>query len=138
VALVLDTGPLYSALDRAQPDHVACRGLLESAQERLVIPSPVLPELDHLIRTRLHAGFLLGVIDDITDGVYDVAELLPQDYIRVRQICDRYSDADIGFVDAAVLAIVERLNEPKVATLDHRNFRMFRPRHVDALTLLPE
>jgi uncharacterized protein len=36
------------------------------------------------------------------------------------------------------LAVVERLNEPKLATLDHRHFRMLRPRHVDALTLLPE
>jgi hypothetical protein len=37
-----------------------------------------------------------------------------------------------------VLAIVERLNEPKLATLDHRHFRMLRPRHVDSLILLPE
>jgi hypothetical protein len=41
-------------------------------------------------------------------------------------------------VDAAVMAIVERLNEPKLATLDHRHFAMIRPRHVDALQLLPE
>ena len=45
---------------------------------------------------------------------------------------------DIGFVDAAVLALVERLNEPKLATLDRRHFGLLRPRHVDALHLLPE
>jgi len=48
------------------------------------------------------------------------------------------ADSDIGFVDAAVLAITERLNEPKVATLDHRHFSMMRPRHVEALRLLPD
>jgi predicted nucleic acid-binding protein len=52
-------------------------------------------------------------------------------------VCDRYADADIGFVDAAVLAIVERLGETKLATLDHRHFGALRPRHCDALTLLP-
>ncbi len=41
-------------------------------------------------------------------------------------------------VDAAVLAVVERLNEPKLGTLDHRHFSVVRPRHVDALRLLPE
>lgn len=46
-------------------------------------------------------------------------------------------DTDIGFVDAAVLAVVERLGEPKLATLDHRHFRSLRPRHVKALRLLP-
>ena len=44
---------------------------------------------------------------------------------------------DIGFVDAAVLAVTERLGEPKLATLDHRHFGTLRPRHVDALRLLP-
>jgi hypothetical protein len=37
-----------------------------------------------------------------------------------------------------VLAIAEGLDEPKIATLDHRHFRTLRPRHVDALQLVPE
>jgi hypothetical protein len=49
-----------------------------------------------------------------------------------------YGDADVGFVDAAVLTIVERLNEDKRGTLDRRHFALLRPRHVDALRLLPE
>ena len=106
--------------------------------EVLVVPSPVLVELDYLIHTRLHPGILVGLLDDIAAGAYFIEELLPNDYLRVRQLCDRYADADIGFVDAAVLAIVERLNEPKLATLDHRHFGLLRPRHVDALKLLPE
>ena len=72
------------------------------------------------------------------DGAYVVADLQPEDYRRVRELCDRYADADIGFVDAAVLALVERLNEPKLATLDQRHFGFLRPRHVDVLRLLPE
>lgn len=67
-----------------------------------------------------------------------VEELHPEDYRRVRELCDRYADADIGFVDAAVLAVVERLNEPKLATLDHSHFGTMRPRHVEALRLLPD
>lgn len=49
-----------------------------------------------------------------------------------------YIDADIGFVDAAVLAMVERSGEGKLATLDHRDFAIMRPRHVEALELLPK
>jgi len=37
-----------------------------------------------------------------------------------------------------VLAVVERLGEPKLATLDHRHLGALRPRHVDALRLLPD
>lgn len=138
MALILDTGPLYASLDRSDADHSACRRLIESAGEPLIVPAPVLVEVDYWIHARLHAGVLVALLDDIADGAYIVADLRAEDYRRVREVCDRYADADIGFVDAAVLAIVERLNEPKLATLDRRHFGLVRPRHVDALHLLPE
>lgn len=78
------------------------------------------------------------MLDDVVRGAYRVEELQVEDYRRVKELCDRYADADIGFVDASVLALVERLGEPKLATLDRRHFGTLRPRHVDALRLLPE
>ncbi len=137
MALVLDTGPLYASLDRSDADHVASRRLIEAAEEPLVIPAAVLVEVDYWIHSRLHAGVLVALLEDIVSGAYRVEGLQPSDYHRVRDLCDGYADSDIGFVDASVLAVVERLNEPKLATLDHRHFRLLRPRHVDALTLLP-
>ena len=138
MALILDTGPLYASLDRSDADHAACRKLIEEVDEPLVIPAPVLVEVDYWIHVRLHPGVLVGLLDDIIAGAYRVEDLHAEDYGRIREICDRYADADVGLVDAAVLAVVERLNEPKVATLDHRHFRVLRPRHVDALRLVPE
>lgn len=137
MALILDTGPLYAALDRDDADHLPCRRLIEAVQEPLVIPSPVLVEIDYLIERSLSPGVLVSLLADIEDGAFEVAELQAADFARVRELCDRYADAHIGFVDAAVLAIVERLGEPKLATLDHRHFGILRPRHVDALELLP-
>lgn len=138
MALILDTGPLYASLDRADVDHEACRRLIEGCVEPLVIPAPVLVEVDYWIHERLYPAVLSALLADVVAGAYEVADLQPADYQRVAVICDRYADADIGFVDAAVLAIVERMREPKLATLDHRHFRMIRPAHVEALTLLPE
>ena len=137
MALILDTGPLYASLDRSDADHAACRALIESADEPLVIPAPVLVEVDYWIHRRLHAGALVALIADVEAGAYVVADLMTTDYARVRELCDRYADGDIGFVDAAVLAIVERLNESKLATLDRRHFGILRPRHRDSIELLP-
>ena len=138
MALILDTGPLYAALDRSDADHAACRRLLEEADEPLIVPAPVLVEVDYWIHVRLHPGVLVALMDDIVAGAFRVEELCAADYPRIRELCDRYGDSDVGFVDASVLAVVERLNEPKLATLDHRHFGILRPRHVDALRLLPE
>ena len=137
MALILDTGPLYAALDRSDADHAACRHLLESASETLVVPAPVLVEVEYWAQRRLGPGAWLAVLDDIDTGAFVVEDLVAGDYRRVRELCDRYADADIGFVDAAVLAVTERLGEPKLATLDRHHFGTLRPRHVEALTLLP-
>lgn len=138
MALILDTGPLYASLDRSDADYRTCRKLIEAGEEPLIIPSPVLVELDYLVNERLHGGVMVALIDDIIAGAYGVEELKPQDFRRIRELCDQYDDSDIGFVDAAILAVVERLEEPKLVTLDHRHFGLLRPRHVDSLRLLPE
>jgi predicted nucleic acid-binding protein len=138
VALILDTGPLYATLDRDDAAHVACRKLVQDTRERLLVPAPVLVEVDYWIHQRLHPGVLLALLDDIDSGAYRVEDLDITDYRRVRELCDQYADADIGFVDAAVVAIAERLREPKVATLDRRHFGLVRPRHVKSLQLLPQ
>lgn len=137
MALILDTGPLYASLDRRDRDHAACRRLIEDATEALVVPSPVLPELDYLVAERLGTGPMLAFLRDVSAGAYEVEDLVADDYDRVREVMDRYADQDIGFVDAAVLAVVERMNEPKLATLDRRHFSVLRPRHADALELVP-
>ena len=138
MALIFDTGPLYASLDRSDTHHEASRELLGSTQEALVIPAPVLVEVDWLIRTRLHVGVFNALLDDIADGAYAVEALTPEDYPRVRELCDRYQDADIGFVDASVVAVAERLGEEKIASIDRRHLGIIRPRHVRAFRLLPD
>lgn len=137
MALIIDTGPLYASLDRGDKDHKRCRALIEEAEESLILPSPVLPEIDYLVSERLGAGAMTAFLEDIESGAYQVEDLTTKDYARIRQILDRYADQDVGFVDAAVLAVVERYGEPKVATLDHRHFAVLKPRHIEALQLLP-
>ena len=137
MALVLDSGPLFALMDRRDAAHQACRGLIERSDEIVVVPSPVLAEVDYFIHARLDPSVRVTLLQNIRAGALRVENLQEQDYDRVQQLCETYSDADVGFVDAAVLAILERLGEPKLATLDRRHFGMLRPRHVAALTLLP-
>ena len=138
MALILDTGPLYATLDRDDAAYRSRKKLVDEATEPLVIPSLVLVEVDYWIHQRLHPGILGALLDDIDAGAYRVEALQRDDYRRARDLCDQYADANIGLVDAAVLAITERLREPKLATLDRRHFGILRPRRVAALQLLPE
>ncbi len=101
------------------------------------MPAPVLAELDYMAARAFGPGAFPAFIDQIRDGVLVVESLTDRDYERTAELMRTYADLRVGFVDAAVLAVVERLREPKLATLDHRHFAVMRPRHVDALELLP-
>jgi len=137
VALICDTGPLYAAMDRADADHRVCAELLAGAREALLVPAPVVVELDWLAGNRLGPEPFAAFLTDVEEQSIAIVELVRADYVRVRDLLARYADLKLGFVDAAVVAVVERLREDKLATLDHRHFAAIRPRHVEALTLLP-
>lgn len=136
MALIIDSGVLYAALDVRDRRHSACTRLLADVREPRVIPAPTLAEVDWLC-ARSPAGRFAALLDQIDTGALLVEDLLPEDYRRVASLLSTYADLRVGFVDAAVLAVTERLREPKLATLDHRHFSVMRPRHVDTLELLP-
>lgn len=135
--LVLDTSVIYAAADRRDAAHERCLRLLAETDERLAAPAPTLPELDYLFRHRGVPEGTARILSDIVRGSLALLDPTHDDLHRASQVLEDYADLDVGFVDAAVLAIVERLDEPKLATLDRRHFTAMRPRHIEALELLP-
>jgi predicted nucleic acid-binding protein len=137
VALVLDTGPLLAAIDAADPDHTRCAALIVDAREDLIVPVLVLAELDYWCHKRLGADVWIAFLDDVLAGAYRAEPPSGADLRRCRELQATYLDLRLGVTDASVIALVERLDEPKVATLDHRHFGTVRPAHVEALEIRP-
>lgn len=135
--LVLDTSVVVASLDADERMHTPSRDLIQATHERIVVPSPILCEIDYLIHRKFGAAVMPAFLRRVRAGEFDVEEIEPGDLGRTIELMERYADLDVGFVDAAVLAMVERLGEPKLATLDHRHFSVMQPRHVDVLQLLP-
>jgi len=138
VALVVDTGPLYAWFDADDPDHERCGELLDGAEEPIVVPAPVVVELEWLATSRGGRDAFALCVENIESGGLEVAELTVADYGRAMALVRRFADFPLGFVDASVLVICERFGERKVATLDHRHFSVIRPIHTRSLRLLPD
>ncbi|MGQ0573964.1 MAG: type II toxin-antitoxin system VapC family toxin [Pseudonocardia sp.] len=137
MTLICDTGPLLAALDAADPDHRRCAALLSETDEDLVVPVLVLAELDYWCHKRLGPAAWLTFLEDLLNGAYRPEAPTAVDLSRCRELQTTYADLRLGVVDSSVLALAERLREPKVATLDHRHFATVRPEHVGSLRLLP-
>ena len=76
-------------------------------------------------------------MEDVQRGAFVIEELQTRDYVRIGELLSAYADLRLGFVDAAVLAVVERFGERQVASLDRRHFAAVLLNHTAALQLLP-
>lgn len=137
MALVLDTGPILALLDANDRHHAACVQMVREVAEALVVPVATLVEVDYWVHKRLTPPVWRAFAEDVAAGAYRLEAADETDLVRACEISERYADLRIGFVDASVIALCERLGEPKVATLDRRDFAGVVPRHVPALELLP-
>jgi predicted nucleic acid-binding protein len=137
VALVVDTGVLYAALDESDPDHAACATMLDQSDEQLLIPAPVLVELDYWVRKFSSTDVWLAFCEDVQAGAYTIYPLDSELLVSAARIEARYADLPLGLVDAVVVATCETLGESKVATLDRRHFTVVRTQRGNPLDILP-
>ena len=109
----------------------------EHSRDEVLVPVTVLPEITYLLQHRVGPAAELAFTRAVAAGEFTLEPLLPEDVDRAANLLDAYSDAPLGFVDATVIAMAERLNVVSVLTTDRRHFSLVRPHHVAALRLLP-
>jgi predicted nucleic acid-binding protein len=122
VSVLLDTGIVYAYYDRSDLWHERARHLIENEQRGLLLPAPVIPEVDWLLGQRLGARSRLTFYAGIADGYYLVADLPRAGFTRVAELNRRFEDLNLGFVDAAIVALAETLGLRRIATTDRRHF----------------
>jgi uncharacterized protein len=122
VAVLPDTGILFAYYDRRDRWHQVSRKLIESEAGGLLIPSPVLPEVDYLLGDRLGGEAQDLFYQGLIDASFSIVELPPKCYQRVLDLNRKYQKLRLGFVDAAILALSEHLKLGRIATVDRRHF----------------
>ena len=122
MSLLLDTGIVYAYYDRSDDWHARARALLRAEPHGLILPAPVIPEIDHLLGSRLGDSSRLAFYSGITGGHFLVADLPRQAYGRVADINKQFADLSLGFVDAAIVVLADTLHVSRIATTDRRHF----------------
>ncbi len=135
--LIIDTGPLVAVADADDPDHGACDALLDTEPGPLVTTALVIAEAGFLIDRQVGPDAETALVADVAEGRILVDTLTAGDWQRTLDLVRSYNDLPLGVTDASLIALAERHRAERIATLDHRHFRVVRPEHVDAFTLLP-
>jgi predicted nucleic acid-binding protein len=135
MSVLLDTGIVYAYYDRSDRWHQRARTFVQGEQQGLILPAPVVPEVDHLLGRRLGPKSRQVFYAGIVEGYYLVADLPKQAYGRVADLNRRFDDINLGFVDASIIALAEALGLSRVATTDRHHFEPLAARF--SLELLP-
>ncbi|WP_225729646.1 MULTISPECIES: type II toxin-antitoxin system VapC family toxin [unclassified Nocardia] len=136
--LLCDTGVLLAAGNAKDRHHVACVRLLRQAKGPLLVPAPVLGEIGYLLESRVGPKAEVTFLESFGGNGFHIINLENDDIPRVKELVATYLDLPLGIVDASVITIAERLELSDIATVDHRRFRVVRPRHIAGFRLLPE
>lgn len=92
----------------------------------LLIPEPVIVEVDQLLRSRLGSHAARLFLAAVADGEHTVVHLTPGLLRRAVQLDASFAGLELGYADAAVMATAERDHLP-VLTFDFEHFRATRP-----------
>jgi predicted nucleic acid-binding protein len=135
--IVADTGGIYALYDAGDRNHEAARIILESSSAPFIVPLPVVAEVDYFLNRYLGTDASLDFLDSLRSGSFALDHLKPADLHSCYELMERYRDLDLGFVDASVLVVAERLGTRTILTLDHRDFRAVGSNSHGTLILYP-
>ena len=139
VTVLVDTNAFVALMLETERHHERMAALFSSLRRQrtpLVVAAPCLLEVFQVtvnLSGYSKAFRSVGLVREFCR----VVDLTEPDYVRMNAIMTQYTDAKFDFADAAIMALSERLNITRIATLDRRDFGLFRPSHCEALELLP-
>ncbi len=134
---IVDTNFLFALIDRSDRNHSRVLAVARTLQDRLILPTVVIPEASYLIGSRLGHKAMRSFLTSLTTSDLQIESLSIEDLVRVTEILEQYADSQLDFVDAAIVALAERLNVTRILSLDRRDFSIIRPQHCEYFELLP-
>jgi predicted nucleic acid-binding protein len=137
VVLLADTNIWLAAADRRSNRHRECAAILREHSAGLAAPVPVIAETSWLILDRLGTAAQASFLRLITSTRLTPVDLTAEDWQRCADLAEQYASLRLDLIDASLVAVAERLGHASLATLNHRDFAVIRPRHIAAFTLLP-
>lgn len=133
---IVDSGPLYAAVDADDDHHLDCLEVLGRPDLDLIVPAMVVAEVTYIVGRRMgpvaEAGFLDGLAD------LEIEAPSREDLVVMARLVTKYGDLPLGGTDASVVALADRLETDLIVTLDRRHFGVLRTPDGHPYRLLPE
>ena len=120
--ILVDTGPLVAWLDRSDADHGLCSRFFANAHGPLLSTWAVVTEVCHLVPNDVAPRFL----EWIQLGGLQLIEIPPAALQTISSWMMRTKDLPMDLADATLLWAAHQSGLRSIATLDRRDFGVYR------------
>ena len=121
-SIVVDAGPLIALFDRDDRHHRRAVEFAKTQRSRLITNVPVLTEATFVLRFSVEAQ------KDLLWWAHRALEIdqgTASDLPRIIALLEKYRDMPADFADVSIVAMAERLNVLRVASVDS-DFAVYR------------
>jgi predicted nucleic acid-binding protein len=133
----IDTGAIFAIADQSDSWHVPCNTFVDSYKGKLIVPCPVVPEVCYFLNRYLGPKIEGAFLKSLSQGEVVLDHFPDDDLQRCRQLMEKYANLNLGFVDAAVIAMCERRKISAILTTDRKHFSVVRSKLGIPFRLLP-
>lgn len=117
---------MVAAANQRDQAHALAAALVTELGPELLVLSPVVVEVDQLLRARVDQQAARLFLQAVSRGEHTVAFLTAGLFRRAVEIDARLADLRLGITDASVMAYAERHRLP-ILTFDFEDFRATSP-----------
>ena len=121
--IICDTGPIVSAINKAEKRrHLFAAELLARLGRKVIVPWPVLVEVDLLLRSRGFPSAAIVFGESMTTGVHRLETPTAAELEFALKLARRYEDGGVDLPDLIVMSMAHH-RKAHILTWDFRHFR---------------
>jgi predicted nucleic acid-binding protein len=133
--LLLDTGPWVALIDRSEQRHIECVSWLKKLEGELYSTEAVLTEVLYLLNFSLKAQ--TAAIDFVLHQAVTLVPSSLESLNRAKRLMEKYRNVPMDYADATLVCLAEDLLTQDIATLDKKDFGIYRLPSNQFFHLLP-
>lgn len=134
--IILDTSAVIGLMDKKYKKHENLKTIFTKKDNLYILPSTAIGEICYMLNSRFGNKIELIFLEEIIKTGFQLELLKDMDIVRIIEILKKYDALNIGYVDASIVAIAERLKTNKILTLDRKHFEIIIPRGFDRFDIL--
>jgi predicted nucleic acid-binding protein len=133
--VLLDTGPWVALIDRSEQRHIECASWLEKFEGELYSTEAVLTEVLYLLNFSLKAQ--TAAVDFVLHQAITLVPSSLESLNRAKRLMEKYRNVPMDYADATLVCLAEDLLTQDIATLDKKDFGIYRLPPSRSFHLLP-